>query len=109
MTSSRAHPRSTHSKPQSIGADGSSHHEPEAVPAHAPLYSAGQQLLYTPAEAAEILAVKESWLRRQAGLRRIPSTRLGKHLRFSQANLEAIVESAQRTTRARTAPPGRRG
>ncbi|WP_189159781.1 helix-turn-helix domain-containing protein [Lentzea pudingi] len=106
--SSRTHPRSTRSEPQSIGANRSSHHEPEAVPAYAPLCSSGQQLLYTPAEAAEILAVKESWLRRQAGLRRVPSTRLGKHLRFSHANLEAIVESAQRTTCTRTAPPGRR-
>jgi len=44
-----------------------------------------KRLLRTPAEAASMLAVKESWLRRQAGLWRIPSTMLGKHLRFSDA------------------------
>nr|WP_143116278.1 helix-turn-helix domain-containing protein [Lentzea xinjiangensis] len=65
------------------------------------------QLLYTPGQAAVILTVKESWLRKQAGQRRIPSTRLGKHLRFSHADLEAIVASAQRTTRTRTRPPRR--
>lgn len=65
------------------------------------------QLLYTPGQAAVILAVKESWLRKQAGKRRIPSTHLGKHLRFSHADLEAIVASAQRTTRTRTRPPRR--
>ncbi|WP_218131125.1 helix-turn-helix domain-containing protein [Lentzea albidocapillata] len=69
----------------------------------------GAQLLYTPGQAAVILAVKESWLRKQAGKRRIPSTHLGKHLRFSHADLEAIVASAQRTTRTRTRPPRRHG
>jgi excisionase family DNA binding protein len=67
----------------------------------------GAQLLYTPSQAAVILAVKESWLRKQAGKRRIPSTYLGKHLRFSHADLEAIVASAQRTPRTRTRPPRR--
>ena len=67
----------------------------------------GAPLLYTPGQAAVILAVKESWLRKQAGRRRIPSTHLGKHLRFSHADLEAIVASAQRTTRTRTRPPRR--
>lgn len=67
----------------------------------------GVPLLYTPGQAAVMLAVKESWLRRQAGRRRIPSTHLGKHLRFSHADLEAIVASAQRTISARTRPPRR--
>jgi excisionase family DNA binding protein len=49
------------------------------------------QLLYTPAEAAVLLRVKESWLRRAAGTRQIPRTFLGKHLRFSAADLTAIV------------------
>jgi excisionase family DNA binding protein len=67
----------------------------------------GAPLLYTPGQAAVILAVKESWLRKQAGKRRIPSTHLGKHLRFSHVDLEAIVASAQRTIRTRTRPPRR--
>jgi excisionase family DNA binding protein len=49
-------------------------------------------LLYTPAQAAELLAVKESWLRRKAGRRVIPCTFLGKHLRFSARDLAAIIE-----------------
>ncbi|WP_083267847.1 helix-turn-helix domain-containing protein [Lentzea guizhouensis] len=65
----------------------------------------GAQLLYTPGQAAVILTVKESWLRRQAGQRRIPSTRLGKHLRFSHADLDAIVASAQCATRTRARAP----
>ncbi|GAA2685775.1 hypothetical protein GCM10010428_57080 [Actinosynnema pretiosum subsp. pretiosum] len=50
-------------------------------------------LLFTPAQAAELLSVKESWLRRKAGERLIPCTFLGKHLRFSPADLEFIALS----------------
>src|SRR4051794_33311318 len=49
------------------------------------------QLLYTPAEAAAKLRVRESWLRRRAAARQVPCTFLGKHLRFSAADLAAIV------------------
>ncbi|GAA4574373.1 hypothetical protein GCM10023176_41290 [Micromonospora coerulea] len=50
--------------------------------------------LYTPAEAALLLRVSESWLRRRAGRRHIPCTFLGKHLRFSAADLAAIIAAA---------------
>jgi hypothetical protein len=40
-------------------------------------------LLHTPAEAAEILSIRESWLRGKAAARAIPCTFVGKHLRFS--------------------------
>jgi len=46
-----------------------------------------------PGEAAGILSVRESWLRRKAGQRLIPCTYLGKHLRFSDTDLAAITES----------------
>jgi excisionase family DNA binding protein len=49
------------------------------------------QLLYTPAEAAALLRVRESWLRRKVAARLIPCTFLGRHLRFSAADLAAIV------------------
>jgi hypothetical protein len=39
--------------------------------------------LHTPAEAAEILRIRESWLRGKAAARAIPCTFVGKHLRFS--------------------------
>jgi hypothetical protein len=48
-------------------------------------------ILYTPAQAAALLAVKESWLRRKAGQRAIPCTFLGKHLCFSGHDLRVIA------------------
>jgi excisionase family DNA binding protein len=48
-------------------------------------------LLYTPEEAAALLRVRASWLRRRAGARLVPCTFLGRHLRFSAADLAAIV------------------
>src|SRR4051794_39104220 len=68
-----------------------------ALPAIGP-----DQLLYTPAEAAAKLCVRESWLRRRAGARQVPCTFLGKHLRFSAADLAAIVAQNGQ------APTGRR-
>jgi excisionase family DNA binding protein len=50
--------------------------------------------LLTPAEAAIRLQVRESWLRKKAAGRTIPCTFLGKHLRFSEADLAAIVAGA---------------
>ena len=47
--------------------------------------------LRTPAAAAQLLAVPESWLRRKAAARVIPCTFLGRHLRFSPADLVAIA------------------
>jgi excisionase family DNA binding protein len=59
-----------------------------------------QRRLYTPAQAADLLAVKESWLRRQAGQRKIPCTFVGKHLRFSHADLNTITQNGRRPARA---------
>jgi excisionase family DNA binding protein len=50
--------------------------------------------LYTPAEAAQVLKVRESWLRRKAAARQVPCTFLGKHLRFSPNDLAAIITAA---------------
>jgi excisionase family DNA binding protein len=52
--------------------------------------------LFTPAQAAELLQVPESWLRRRAARRLVPCTFLGKHLRFSRTNLDQIVTDAAR-------------
>lgn len=72
--------------------------------------------LFTPAQAAELLQVPESWLRRRATRRLVPCTLLGKHLRFSRANLDQILADAARpaTTTSRaasgtSAAPRRRG
>jgi excisionase family DNA binding protein len=56
-------------------------------------------VLYTPAQAAEMLSVKESWLRRKAGRRAIPCTFIGKHLRFSLADLRGITEGGAQSVR----------
>lgn len=48
-------------------------------------------VLYTPAEAAALLRVRPSWLTRKAAARAIACTYLGKHLRFSPADLTAII------------------
>jgi Helix-turn-helix domain len=56
-----------------------------------PLDADAEQLLYTPAEAAGLLRIRESWLRRRAAARLVPCTFLGRHLRFSAADLAAII------------------
>ena len=65
--------------------------------------------LYTPEEAAKILKVRASWLRRRAAARLIPCTFLGKHLRFSAGDIAAIIASGSRPmggsrSRRRTVP-----
>lgn len=66
----------------------------------------GGPRLHTPAQAAALLTVPESWLRRQAGRRRIPCTFLGRHLRFSDSDLATIiVAGAQPANSSRRRPP----
>jgi excisionase family DNA binding protein len=59
--------------------------------------------LHTPAEAAEILKIRESWLRAKAAARSIPCTFIGKHLRFSDDDIAQIMAEGARqpVTRAR--------
>jgi excisionase family DNA binding protein len=98
-----------------------SRHTPPPPAAGRPTASPAQDdpLLYTPAEAAQRLRVRESWLRKKAAARQVPCTFLGKHLRFSPADLAAIVAGAARpavgrrgrrksvtTVRDRDLPPG---
>jgi excisionase family DNA binding protein len=63
-------------------------------------------LLYTPAEAAHRLRVRESWLRKKAAAGDVPRTLLGKHLRFSEADLAAIIAASARSA---TSPQTRTG
>lgn len=55
---------------------------------------AGQ--LYTAAEAAGILKVRESWLKTKAAARLIPCTFIGKHLRFSDEDIAEIMKAGAR-------------
>ena len=52
--------------------------------------------LHTPAEAAEILTIRESWLRTKAARRAIPCTFIGKHLRFSDDDIAKIMAEGER-------------
>ncbi|EWM12007.1 helix-turn-helix domain-containing protein [Kutzneria sp. 744] len=61
--------------------------------------------LFTPAQAADLLQVPESWLRRRAARRLVPCTFLGKHLRFSRANLDQILTDAARPATTSPRPP----
>jgi excisionase family DNA binding protein len=49
-------------------------------------------VLYTAAEAAEILKVRRSWLERQAAARKIPFTMLGGTYRFTDGHLAVIIQ-----------------
>jgi excisionase family DNA binding protein len=72
--------------------------EPE--PAIPPSDLRDEPLVYTPEEAARLLGVRPSWLRRKAAARAIPCTLLGKHLRFSRADLVAIVSAGEQAPRS---------
>lgn len=52
--------------------------------------------LHTPAEAAEILRIRESWLRTKVAARAIPCTFIGKHLRFSETDILQIMQNGAR-------------
>lgn len=71
-----------------------------------------EPLLYTVEEAAQLLRVRPSWLRKKAAARAVPCTFLGKHLRFSRADLDAVItDGAQPPVRPRqraAAVPGKR-
>ena len=52
--------------------------------------------LYTAADAAAILKVRESWLKTKAAARLIPCTFIGKHLRFSDDDIAEIMKAGAR-------------
>jgi excisionase family DNA binding protein len=60
----------------------------------------GEPRLYTAEQAAALLQVSPSWLRKRATARAIPCTFVGKHLRFSMNDLAMIIAAGAYT------PPG---
>lgn len=58
--------------------------------------------LRTFTEAAEYLNVPESWLREKVARRKVPHTRLGKHVRFTTADLADIVRQGHQSTVSNT-------
>jgi excisionase family DNA binding protein len=92
--------------PSTDGGQGGDGVAARSRPASGPVAGDPVPLLFTPAQAATVLQVRESWLRRRAASREVPCTFLGKHLRFSREDLEQIVADAARRV---TAPPSRVG
>ena len=92
----------TRPAPETTGSD--SEVAEEATDYHS--QSTTEQLqLFTPSAAADILAIKESWLRRKAGTRSIPCTFVGRHLRFSVRDLGAIAEQGAKPVARRRGRP----
>jgi helix-turn-helix protein len=56
-------------------------------------------LLYTAEQAAALLQVRPSWLRRKAAARAVPCRFVGKHLRFSRTDIETIAENSATPSR----------
>ncbi|MCX5535774.1 helix-turn-helix domain-containing protein [Streptomyces sp. NBC_00006] len=52
--------------------------------------------LHTADQAAELLQIPGSWLRKKAAEGAIAHTRIGRYLRFSDADLHALVTASQR-------------
>jgi excisionase family DNA binding protein len=79
--------------------------EPNCLPTSQPgslgTSAPGARLLYTAEQAAALLQVRPSWLRRKAAARAIPCRFLGKHLRFSRTDLETIAANSATTRRSR--------
>jgi len=71
--------------------------------------AATQPNVYTLAEAAQLLKVRESWLERQAAARRIPFTMLAGSYRFTGDHLVQIVRMHEKKPAAETWPPAERG
>ena len=61
--------------------------------------------LMTTEEAADVLSVSYSWLKKAAQRGEAPCTRIGRAVRFSQSHVQAIVDAGER----RSVVVGRRG
>ena len=51
--------------------------------------------VFTIVEAARLLRVPEGWLRKKVTAHAVPHMRLGKHVRFTNDHLAAIVSQAE--------------
>lgn len=63
--------------------------------------------LYTAEQAAELLQVSPAWLRKKATARQVPTTFVGRYLRFSADDITAIQRAGARPADSASAPPGR--
>lgn len=66
-------------------------------------------VLYTPEQAAAMLQVRPSWLRRRAAARAVPCRFLGKHLRFAKQDIDEIAAASRQPPRNPVVPVTRYG
>ncbi|MFJ3993102.1 helix-turn-helix domain-containing protein [Streptomyces sp. NPDC090032] len=73
-------------------------HTAQSTPANAAVGTNRAEVarLFTAEQAAEVLQVPPSWLRKKAAAGAIPHTRIGRHLRFSAGDLQRLVAAGQR-------------
>jgi hypothetical protein len=64
--------------------------------------------LYTPEQVGQMLQVPASWLRKKVSARSVPCTFVGKHLRFSAADIAAIISIGSTPATERRAGSRRR-
>ena len=55
--------------------------------------NAASKILFDVEEAAELLDVKTTWIYERTRKKAIPFRKLGKYVRFTMADLEAIIEA----------------
>ena len=53
--------------------------------------------LYTVEQAADLLQVAPRWLKDNVAAHAIPCTRLGKHIRFTAADLDLLIAQRQQS------------
>ncbi|MFI9811576.1 helix-turn-helix domain-containing protein [Saccharothrix variisporea] len=83
--------------------------EPEDTASTAPNGSDDESILYTAEQAAALLQVRPSWLRRRAAARAVPCRFLGKHLRFTRQDLLDIATASHQPPRGNRSPITRSG
>lgn len=63
-------------------------------------------LLFNTIQAAERLGVSYDWLQRAAASRKVPCVRMGRLVRFSEANIHAIIDMHTQQPMVAQAPHG---
>lgn len=96
MTTSTTPSRRGTASPLRGSGQGAAPSAAQAKAPETPLF--GQGPLLTIAEAARVLNIPEGALRKSVSARRVPHTRLGKHVRFAPHHLAAIVQAGEQPT-----------
>jgi predicted DNA-binding transcriptional regulator AlpA len=78
------------------------------TPTHPQLAARVAKPLMDAHAAGELLGVPHTWLLREARAERIPHRRLGRYVRWSQADIDAITEAGAYGPRTGTVPVSRK-